>query len=138
MPLTVRALGRMREGDVPPAAVDFHCSDVVKAVCKKITGAGAAEGGDGGGQSAAGASRGNSLAAAKEALSRAAQELGMSQEDVLIKAMWEFRSGVNARQALAGSTRRGEGARAELEDVWRESEGEVERWSTDFVSQKFL
>ena len=125
MPLTVGALGPLREADVPTAAVDFHCSDVVKAVCERVMGGG--DGAEAGG-----------LAAARAALEGASAALGAPPDDLLMRAMWEFRGGVNARSELAGAPTAGGGARAELEDVWRACEGEVERWSRDYVSQKFL
>jgi hypothetical protein len=112
------ALPPLRARDIPPAAIDFHCSNIITDVLSD-------------------AALPNS---AMEALHAAGEPI-----DVLKSAMWRFRSGVNTKARLeGGAEEEGEGSEEGgkregvlLRRAWEGGEGVVEAHSARFIRRSF-
>ena len=109
----LEALPPLRARDIPPAAIDFHCSNVVTDVLADAA----------------------LPAAAMEALHAAGEPI-----EAFKRAMWRYRSGVNAKACppqCGEADGEGDQGDARLRRAWEALEPLVEAYATRFIRRSF-
>ena len=102
----------LARGDIPLSAVDFHISSIVEELMQKP-----------------------SISAAAQAI---AAPGGQNVSDLLRRAMWLFRSGLNHKQELMaqGNAKRSQEMQT-LEPLWQAAHAAADAWSADYIRRRF-